>query len=286
MGGSRDIQNKIRSVENTKKITGAMEMVAASKMRKAQDRMKAARPYADRVRQVAANMAHGRTEYRHPFLVQREIKTVGLIVVTTDKGLCGGLNSNLLRMVTSKMKEWQEQKIDVKVAAIGSRGFSFMNRFNAKVVAAVSGLGDIPHMERLIGPVMEMIYLYNRGEIDCLHVCYNRFINTMSYEQVVEQCIPVSGKSLGTVEGNWDYIYEPDARDLIDTVMNRYIESIVYHTVTENIACEQSARMVAMKSASDNAGQVIKELKLDYNKARQAAITREISEIVGGAAAV
>jgi F-type H+-transporting ATPase subunit gamma len=287
MAGSKEIRTKIKSVENTRKITKAMEMVAASKMRKAQDRMRAGRPYAEKVRNVAAHLSHAHPEYKHAFLVHREtVKNIGLIVVTSDKGLCGGLNTNVLRLTFNRMKEWDGQKIGIRVCAIGNKGFGFMNRVGGDVKSHATALGDTPHMEKLIGPVKVMLDAYVAGEIDQLYVCYTRFINTMKQEPTIEQLLPLSGDQLGIAEGHWDYIYEPDAKVVIDDLMVRYVESLVYQAVSENIASEQSARMVAMKSASDNAKTVIGELKLIYNKARQAAITKEISEIVGGAAAV
>jgi F-type H+-transporting ATPase subunit gamma len=287
MAGSKEIRTKIKSVENTRKITKAMEMVAASKMRKAQERMRHARPYAEKIRNVAAHLSHAHSEYKHPFLVKRDqVANIGLIVVTSDKGLCGGLNTNVLRMAINQMKTWESEKRGVAVTAFGNKGLGFMGRVGAKVKSHVAGLGDAPHMEKLIGPIKVMLDAYIAGEIDQLHICYTRFINTMKQEPVIEQLLPLSGEQLGSAEGHWDYIYEPEANEVINELMTRYIESLVFHAVAENMASEQSARMVAMKSASDNAKNVIGELKLVYNKARQAAITKEISEIVGGAAAV
>ena len=287
MAGSKEIRTKIKSVENTRKITKAMEMVAASKMRKAQERMRASRPYAEKIRNVAAHLSHGHPEYRHTFLVQREtVKSVGIIVATSDKGLCGGLNTNVLRLAFNSMKEWEASGKQVSVCAIGNKGLGFMTRVGGNVRSEVTGLGDAPHLEKLIGPVKVMLDAYVAGEIDTLYVCYTRFINTMKQEAVVEQLLPLSGERLGSAEGHWDYIYEPDAKEVIDHLMVRYMESLVYHAIAENMASEQSARMVAMKAASDNAKTVIGELKMVYNKARQAAITREISEICSGAAAV
>ncbi len=287
MAGSKEIRTKIKSVENTRKITKAMEMVAASKMRKAQERMRAARPYAEKIRNVAAHLSFAHPEYKHPFVVKREkVGNVGLVVVTSDKGLCGGLNTNVLRMSVNQMKTWETEGRGVSVCAIGNKGLGFMSRAGANVKSHVTGLGDTPHMDKLIGPIKVMLDAYIAGEIDRLYVCYTRFINTMKQEPVIEQLLPLSGEQLGSAEGHWDYIYEPDAKDVINDLMVRYIESLVYHAVSENMASEQSARMVAMKAASDNAKNVIGELKLVYNKARQAAITKEISEIVGGAAAV
>ncbi|HXU93161.1 MAG TPA: F0F1 ATP synthase subunit gamma [Gallionella sp.] len=287
MAGSKEIRTKIKSVENTRKITRAMEMVAAAKMRKAQERMRAARPYAEKIRNVAAHLSRANPEYRHSFLAKREnIKNVGLIVVTSDKGLCGGLNTNVLRLAVNKMKGWEGEGKGIAVCPIGNKGFGFMNRVGAKVKSHLTGIGDVPHIEKLIGTVKVMLDAYVAGEIDAIYLSYNHFINTMKQEPVVEQLLPLTGEQLGTAEGNWDYIYEPDAKVVIDELLVRYIESLVYQAVVENMASEQSARMVAMKAASDNAKNVIGELKLVYNKARQAAITKEISEIVGGAAAV
>jgi F-type H+-transporting ATPase subunit gamma len=287
MAGSKEIRAKIKSVENTRKITRAMEMVAAAKMRKAQERMRAARPYAEKIRNVAAHLSRANPEYKHSFLAKREItKNIGLIVVTSDKGLCGGLNTNILRLAVSRMKAWEGEGKGIAVCPIGNKGLSFMSRVGAKVKSNMTGLGDTPHIEKLIGAVKVMLDAYSAGEIDAIYLSYNHFINTMKQEPRIEQLLPLSGEQLGTTEGNWDYIYEPDAKQVIDELLVRYIESLVYQAVVENMASEQSARMVAMKAASDNAKSVIGELKLVYNKARQAAITREISEIVGGAAAV
>ncbi|MBA3022333.1 MAG: F0F1 ATP synthase subunit gamma [Gammaproteobacteria bacterium] len=287
MAGSKEIRTKIKSVENTRKITRAMEMVAAAKMRKAQERMRAARPYAEKIRNVAAHLSRANPEYKHPFLVKREtVKNVGLIVVTSDKGLCGGLNTNLLRLAINEMKTWEGEGKGLLVCPIGNKGFGFMNRIGAKVQSHLTGLGDTPHIEKLIGTVKAMLDAYVAGEIDAIYLSYNHFINTMKQEPRIEQLLPLTGEKMGTSEGNWDYIYEPDAKKVIDELLLRYIESLVYQAVVENMASEQSSRMVAMKAASDNAKSVIGELKLVYNKARQAAITKEISEIVGGAAAI
>jgi F-type H+-transporting ATPase subunit gamma len=264
-----------------------MEMVAAAKMRKAQDRMRAARPYAEKIRNVAAHLSRANPEYKHAFLVKREsVKNVGLIVVTSDKGLCGGLNTNLLRLAVNEMKTWEGEGKGLLVCPIGNKGFGFMNRIGAKVKSHMTGLGDTPHVEKLIGTVKAMLDAYVAGEIDAIYLSYNHFINTMRQEPRVEQLLPLSGEKLEASEATWDYIYEPDAKKVIDELLLRYIESLVYQAVVENIASEQSSRMVAMKAASDNAKNVISELKLVYNKARQAAITKEISEIVGGAAAI
>jgi F-type H+-transporting ATPase subunit gamma len=287
MAGSKEIRTKIKSVENTRKITRAMEMVAAAKMRKAQERMRAARPYAEKIRNVAAHLSRANPEYKHPFLVKRDsIKNIGLIVVTSDKGLCGGLNTNLLRLAVSEMKSWQGEGKGLMICPIGNKGFGFMNRIGANVKSHLTGLGDTPHIEKLIGAVKAMLDAYVAGEIDAIYLSYNHFVNTMKQEPRVEQLLPLSGEQMGTAEGSWDYIYEPDAKKVIDELLLRYIESLVYQAVVENMASEQSSRMVAMKAASDNAKNVISELKLVYNKARQAAITKEISEIVGGAAAI
>jgi F-type H+-transporting ATPase subunit gamma len=287
MAGSKEIRTKIKSVENTRKITKAMEMVAASKMRKAQDRMRASRPYAEKIRNVAAHLSFANPEYKHPYLIKREIvKNVGLIVVSSDKGLCGGLNTNMLRLSVNQMKNWESEGKSIAVSAIGNKGFSFMNRVGANVKSHITGLGDVPHLETLIGTIKVMLDMYQAGEIDQLYISYTKFINTMKQEPVMEQLLPLSGEQLGSPKGHWDYIYEPEAKPVVDQLMTRYIESLVYNAVAENMASEQSSRMVAMKSASDNAKEVIGDLKLVYNKARQAAITKEISEIVGGAAAV
>jgi F-type H+-transporting ATPase subunit gamma len=288
MAGSKEIRTKIKSVENTRKITRAMEMVAASKMRKAQERMRAARPYAEKIRQVAAHLARANPEYKHPFLVKREsIKNVGVIVITSDKGLCGGLNTNILRLVVGRMKEWDGKGQGINVCAIGNKGFGFMSRIGANVTSHLTGLGDTPHIEKLIGSVKVMLNDYVNGKIDAVYLCYNDFVNTMKQEPTIAQLLPLSSDEPESVHtATWDYIYEPDAKAVVDDLLVRYVESLVYNAVTENQASEQSARMVAMKAASDNAKSVIGELKLIYNKARQAAITKEISEIVGGAAAV
>ncbi|WP_434514677.1 F0F1 ATP synthase subunit gamma [Dechloromonas sp. ARDL1] len=286
MPSGKEIRNKIKSVENTRKITKAMEMVAASKMRKAQDRMRAARPYGEKIRRVAGNLSHALTEYRHPFLVNREQANVGLVLVTSDKGLCGGLNSNLLRVAVAKMKEFESQGKKLQATCIGNKGFGFMQRSGAKIVSHVTGLGDTPHLEKLIGPVKVQLDAYMKGEIDALYIGYTRFINTMKQEPVFEQLLPLAGDTVGSASHKWDYVYEPEAKSVIDDLLIRYVEALIYQAVAENMASEQSARMVAMKSASDNAKTVIGDLKLVYNKARQAAITKELSEIVSGAAAV
>jgi F-type H+-transporting ATPase subunit gamma len=289
MPGSKEIRTKIKSVQNTRKITKAMEMVAASKMRKAQERMRHARPYGDKVRNIAAHLAQANPEYRHPYLVPHgPLKNVGLIVVTTDKGLCGGLNTNVLRLVTNRLRELEKSNVGVQASAIGNKGFGFLSRIGAKVVSHVVQLGDTPHLERLIGPVKLQLDAFERGEIDAVYLAYTRFINTMKQEPVIEQLLPLDPSRLqeDSRDYSWDYLYEPDAQTVLDELLVRYVEAVVYQAVAENMASEQSARMVAMKSASDNAKKVIGELQLSYNKARQAAITKELSEIVGGAAAV
>jgi F-type H+-transporting ATPase subunit gamma len=287
MAGSKEIRTKIKSVQNTRKITKAMEMVAASKMRKAQERMRAARPYAEAIRAVASNLSHANPEYRHPYLVTRDtVKRVGLIVVTTDKGLCGGLNTNVLRLAWQNMKQWGSEGEQIDVCAIGNKGLGFMQRAGANVVSQVTGLGDRAHLDRLIGAVKVMLDGYVADRFDRVLVVYTRFVNTMKQEAVIEQLLPLSGERLGCPDTNWDYLYEPDPQAVLDGLLTRYVEALVYQAVTESMASEQSARMVAMKAASDNAGSVIDELKLVYNKTRQAAITKELSEIVSGAAAV
>jgi F-type H+-transporting ATPase subunit gamma len=290
MPSSKEIRVKIKSVQNTRKITKAMEMVSVSKMRKAQERMRHARPYGDKIRNIAAHLAHANPEYRHPFLIRREEKNVGLILVTTDKGLCGGLNTNALRVTTNQMRDWTDQGKKVQVTAIGNKGFSFFNRVGANLVSHVVGVGDTPHLEKFIGPVKVQLDAYVSGEIDALYLVYTRFINTMKQEPVLEQLLPLPEdrltEDLASKRPHWDYLYEPEARVVLEELLVRYIEAIVYQAVAENMASEQSARMVAMKAASDNAKNVINELTLVYNKTRQAGITKELSEIVGGAAAV
>jgi F-type H+-transporting ATPase subunit gamma len=293
MAAGKEIRGKIKSVENTKKITKAMEMVAASKMRKAQDRMRAARPYAEKIRNLAANLSQATPEYQHPFMVKHDgVKTAGFIVVTTDKGLCGGLNTNVLRALTLKLKELEAAGHKAQAVAIGNKGFGFLNRIGATVVSHVTHLGDKPHLEKLIGPVKVLLDAYAEGKLSAVYICYTRFINTMKQEPVVQQLLPLSAETMvaeaAQSSGNhsWDYLYEPDAPSVINELLVRYTEALVYQAVAENMASEQSARMVAMKSATDNAGSVIGELKLVYNKTRQAAITKELSEIVAGAAAV
>jgi len=287
MAAGKEIRGKIKSVENTKKITKAMEMVAASKMRKAQERMRAARPYSEKIRQVAANLGQANPEYTHAFMKTNEVKAAGFILVTTDKGLCGGMNTNVLRALTTKLREHQADGMGIEAAAIGNKGLGFLNRIGARVVSHVTQLGDTPHLDKLIGPVKVLLDAYAEGKLSAVYLCYTKFINTMKQESVVEQLLPLAADSMKVEAGqmSWDYIYEPDAASVIDELLVRYVESLVYQAVAENMASEQSARMVAMKSATDNAGNVISELKLVYNKTRQAGITKELSEIVSGAAA-
>ena len=294
MAGMKEIRGKIKSVQNTRKITKAMEMVAASKMRRAQERMRSARPYADKVRAIASHMSKANPEYRHPFMIEnKNAKTAGLILVTTDKGLCGGMNTNILRASLNKIKELDQSGIQIEASAIGGKGLGFLNRLKAKVVSQVTQLGDTPHLEKLIGAIKVQLDLYSEGKINAVYLAYTRFVNTMKQEAVIEQLLPLSVDDLDakdedgvTPKTSWDYIYEPDAQTVVDELLVRYVEALVYQAVAENMASEQSARMVAMKAASDNAKTVINELQLVYNKSRQAAITKELSEIVGGAAAV
>ena len=292
MAVGKEIRGKIKSVENTKKITKAMEMVAASKMRKAQDRMRAARPYSDKIRNITANLSQANPEYQSPYMRHGgNAKKVGIIVVTTDKGLCGGLNTNILRAVTNKMRELQGEGVAVEAVAIGNKGFGFLNRIGAKVVSHAIQLGDAPQLEKLIGPVKVMLDAFVAGQLDAVYLCYTQFINTMKQEPQVQKLLPLSADHLQQTAAEkaqygWDYLYEPDAPTVIDELLTRYIEALVYQAVADNMASEQSARMVAMKAATDNAGKIINELQLIYNKTRQAAITKELSEIVGGAAAV
>jgi len=289
VAAGKEIRTKIKSVENTKKITKAMEMVAASKMRKAQERMRAARPYSDKIRNIAANLSQANPEYKHPFTLRYDnARQVGFIVVTTDKGLCGGLNTNVLRALTAKLRETEAQGLAAECVAIGNKGLGFLNRIGAKVVAQATGLGDKPQLEKLIGPVKTLLDAYAQGRLAAVYLCYTRFVNTMTQNPLVAQLLPLSSEQLKADAGapKWDYIYEPDARAVIDELLVRYTEALIYQAVADNMASEQSARMVAMKAATDNAGNLINELKLVYNKTRQAGITKELSEIVGGAAAV
>ncbi|MBE0510246.1 MAG: F0F1 ATP synthase subunit gamma [Chromatiales bacterium] len=287
MASGKEIRSKIKSVQNTQKITRAMEMVAASKMRKAQDRMSATRPYAENIRRVIGHLAMAHPEYTHSYMREREVKRVGIIVISTDRGLCGGLNTNLFKAGLGVMREWKDKGIDVDVCSIGSKGLGFFKRVGGKIVAEVSGLGDAPRLEELLGSVKVMLDAYDNGEIDRLFVVYNQFVNTMTQKPTVEQLLPIkAANETKDLAYHWDYIYEPDAQEVLGQLLMRYVESLVYQGAVENIACEQAARMVAMKAASDNAGGLIGELKLAYNKARQASITQELSEIVAGAAAV
>ncbi|PQA81944.1 F0F1 ATP synthase subunit gamma [Limnohabitans sp. TS-CS-82] len=288
MAAGKEIRGKIKSVENTKKITKAMEMVAASKMRKAQERMRAARPYSEKIRHVAANLGKANPEYVHPFMEINDAKGAGYVVVSTDKGLCGGLNTNVLRLLSHKLRDMQAEGMTAQAVAIGNKGLGFLNRSGVKVVSHATQLGDTPHLDKLIGPVKVLLDAYVNGEINAVYLCFTRFINTMKQEAVIEQLLPLSADLLKTheVHSTWDYIYEPEPHVVIDELLIRYVEALVYQAVAESMASEQSARMVAMKSATDNAGNVINELKLVYNKTRQAAITKELSEIVAGAAAV
>jgi len=296
MAGSKEIRNKIKSVQSTRKITKAMEMVAASKMKRAQERMRATRPYLEKAFNIAMHIAQANTEYRHPFLVPRDaVKRIGVIIVTTDKGLCGGLNTNVLRLLTQQHKEWRGKGLDVDYVVLGQRGLGFLQRLGANIVSSAVQLGDRPHLDRLVGPVKVLIDKYLAGEVDEIHVFFTTFVNTMKQEARHARIVPIPDRyrtATGEVrqakvsDGAWDYIYEPDARELLDGMMRRYMEAIVFQMVNENMASEQSARMVAMKAASDNAGKIIQELQLIYNKTRQAAITKELSEIVAGAAAV
>ena len=287
MAGSKEIRTKIKSVQNTRKITKAMEMVAASKMRRAQERMRAARPYGEKIRNVAAHISHANPEYRHPFLIARDtVKKIGIIIITTDKGLCGGLNTNVQRLALTKMKEWEAQGEAFEVCCIGNKGLGFMQRLRANVVSQITQLGDRPKLEKLVGAIKVMLDGYTQDRFDRVIIFYTKFINTMKQEPVAEQLLPLSGEKLGVPEGAWDYIYEPEAKIVLDQVLMRYVEAIIYQALSENLASEQSARMVAMKAASDNANNVIDELTLIYNKTRQASITKELSEIVAGAAAV
>jgi F-type H+-transporting ATPase subunit gamma len=292
MPSTKEIRAKIKSVQNTRKITKAMEMVAASKMRKAQERMRQARPYGDKIRNIVAHLATANPEYRHPFVVKHgQIRNVGIIVVSTDKGLCGGLNTNIQRAVLMRVKQWEADGVKFQATAIGNKGYGFLQRLNANIVSHVVQLGDRPHLEKLIGPVKVQLDAYAEGRIDAVYLAYSRFINTMKQEPIIEQLLPLSADRLAQSEEEkrayaWDYLYEPDAQRVIDELMTRYVEALIYQAVAENMASEQSARMVAMKAASDNAKKLIDELQLVYNKTRQAGITKEISEIVGGAAAV
>ena len=286
MAGAKEIRTQIKSIQNTRKITKAMEMVAASKMRRAQDRMRASRPYAEKIRNVIAHLSQAHPEYKHPFLIEREARRVGLIVISTDRGLCGGLNINLFKTVIGQLREWQDAGLEVDIAVFGSKAQQFFKRIGGNIVAQATHLGDAPCVEDLIGSVKVMLDAYSEGRIDRLYLASNEFVNTMTQRPQVDQLLPVAGEPDEELKHHWDYIYEPDAKPVLDGLLMRYIESLVYQGVVENVACEMAARMVAMKAASDNAGNLIDELQLAYNKARQAAITQELSEIVSGAAAV
>ncbi|MCK2185002.1 F0F1 ATP synthase subunit gamma [Halomonas getboli] len=293
MAAAKEIRTKIGSIKNTQKITSAMEMVAASKMRKAQDRMKASQPYAQQIRKVVGHVADANPEYKHPWMLEREVKRVGYIVVSSDRGLCGGLNVNMFKAVVKEAKAWRDSGAELDFCALGSKATSFFRKYGGSLVAAKSGLGEAPEADDLIGSVKVMLDAYDEGKLDRLYVVYNEFVNTMTQKPVVRQLLPLSA-DMGAEEqneehkrpGSWDYLYEPDAKELLDSLLVRFVEAQVYQAVVENVACEQAARMIAMKSATDNAGNLIDDLELVYNKARQAAITQEISEIVGGAAAV
>jgi F-type H+-transporting ATPase subunit gamma len=287
MAVGKEIRSKIASIKNTQKITRAMEMVAASKMRKTKDRMQATRPYSKKISQIIVHLSHANPEYKHPFMIERDVKRVGVIAISSDRGLCGGLNANLFRMMLNQMQQWHGRNIEVDICTVGGKAAGFFNNINANVVAQVSKLGDSPHQMDIIGVIKVMLDAYTSGTIDQLYVVNNEFVNTMTQRPVMTQLLPVKAESLEPkVSGHWDYLYEPGAKEVLDHLLQRFVESIVYQGLVENNACEQAARMVAMKSASDNAGNIIKELQLVYNKARQAAITQEISEIVAGAAAV
>jgi F-type H+-transporting ATPase subunit gamma len=286
MAVGREIRGKIKSVKNTQKITRAMEMVAASKMRKAQDRMNSARPYAEKMRNVIGHIARAHAEYKHPYLIERDAKRVGFIIISSDRGLCGGLNSNMFRATVIAMREWRGKNVEIDLCPIGAKAGAFFRRHGGKVLASTSHLGDTPEVADLIGTVKVMLDAYNEERIDRLFMVYNRFVNTMTQKAQVEQLLPLPPAEDERLEHHWDYLYEPEAKEVMDTILGRYIESLVYQGVVENLACEQAARMVAMKNASDNAGKLIDELQLAYNKARQAAITTELADIVGGAAAV
>ncbi len=286
MAGAKEIKSKIGSINNTRKITSAMEKVAVSKMRKAQDRVAHSRPYAEAMRKVIGNIANGTIEYRHPFLTERPVKNVGYIVISTDRGLCGGLNTNEFKRVLQELKTWKDKGVNAEFSLIGNKATAFFKRFGGKVLAAQAGSGDTPRLADVIGSVRVMLNAFEQGKIDRLYVVYNKFVNTMKQEPVVEQLLPLPKAELSARSHSWDYIYEPDPKVILDKLLDRYIESQVYQGVVENAASEQAARMVAMKAATDNAGNLMDELKLVYNKARQAAITQELSEIVSGAAAV
>ena len=286
MAGAKEIRSKIASIKSTQKITKAMQMVAASKMRKAQERMLATRPYAEKIQNVISHLAHAHPEYHHPYLAEREAKRVGLIIISTDRGLCGGLNINLFKTAITSMRQWDADGLDLDLTLVGSKSSGFFKRIGKNVVSTATQLGDAPSIVELIGTIKVMLDAYTAGTIDRLYLAHNTFVNTMTQTPVVKQLIPVQGEVDKELETHWDYIYEPDSKPVMDALMIRYIESLVYQGVVENVACEQAARMVAMKAATENADSLIDELQMVYNKARQAAITQEISEIVSGAAAV
>jgi len=286
MAGAKEIRTKIRSIQNTQKITKAMEMVAASKMRKAQDRMNEARPYAEKIRNVVSHLAHAHPEYKHPFTIEREAKRVGYIIVSSDRGLCGGLNINLFRTALNDMSEWNERGVEMDFAIVGSKALGFFKRIGSNIVSEASNLGDSPDVTDLIGAIKVMLDAYDNGRIDRLFLVHNEFVNTMTQKPQIRQLLPMPPSDEEELKHHWDYLYEPDAKEVLEVLLDRYIESLVYQGVVENVACEMAARMIAMKAASDNAGNIIEDLQLAYNKARQAAITQEISEIVSGAAAV
>lgn len=286
MAGAKEIRTQIKSIRSTQKITKAMEMVAASKMRKVQTRMAGSRPYAEKMRKVIGHLAKANPEYRHPFMVEREVQRVGIIVISTDRGLCGGLNVNLFKACVAAVRDWRGRNVEADFCILGAKAVSFFRRFGGKVLAQATHLGDTPHVDDLVGTVKVMLDAYREGHVDRVFLANNVFVNTMSQKPTVNQLLPVQGMEDPELQAHWDYIYEPEARELLDSVLTRYVESQVYQGAAENVACEQAARMVAMKSASDNAGELINSLQLMYNKARQAAITKELAEIVGGAAAV
>ena len=287
MASAKEVRTKISSIKNTQKITKAMEMVAASKMRKAQERMREARPYAEKIRNVIAHLGHANPEYKHSYLAERkEIKRIGVIIISSDRGLCGGLNSNQFREMLGRMKKWNDEGLEIDLCLIGSKAVSFFNRIGGSIVGQTTQIGDKPALDDLIGTVKIMLDAFNDEKIDQMYLVYNKFINSMTQQPTVEQILPVQASDEDELKHHWDYIYEPDAKEVLDHLLTRFIESLVYQSVVENIACEQAARMIAMKSASDNAGTLIDDLQLVYNKARQAAITQELSEIVSGAAAV
>jgi F-type H+-transporting ATPase subunit gamma len=286
MAGGKEIKTKIASVQNTQKITAAMEMVAASKMRRAQDQMFATRPYAQRIASVVHNVASANVEYKHPFLVEREVKRVGIVAISTDRGLCGGLNTNMFKKALNHIGDLDEKGVEIEVVTFGTKALGFFKRIGARVVAETSHIGDSPEMSQIIGPVQVLLQAYEKGDLDAIYLIHNEFVNTMTQAPIINQLVPIEPSQDEKLKHYWDYIYEPDSKEVLDSVLDRYIESLVYQGVVENVACEMAARMLAMKNATDNAGEMIDELQLIYNRERQASITQEISEIVGGAAAV